>query len=429
MLLQENKKKDEKQTDTILAESLKLIMASSGLLLNLINNLLDVKKVNSEMMDSFPMSSVIARSAIKDTIDFCQPLASISGVSVVTDYGNGRKNDFMVVSNALRLQQVLINLVSNAIKYTEEESQICIRIRPTIMTDVEYMIDHALASSRDDNSNDGVSKKDLSLSNHSVLCFSISDCGPGIAPHQADRLFRRFARLDNKPTRALGGGNKVGQPSGTGLGLNLCQLFLHRMNGEIWATNNSNGIGSTFSFFLPLAIDNNPNIDSRITAPVEMSNNRCRSFEDLSLTTSQLRILLVDDVLINRKVIGRMVKLIGIVDIVTVDSGENALIELFKNGPYDLVISDLQMPGMSGTELCEAIMADTNGCLSRKPVVVGLTADTSVKVAENCSVAGMSAVMYKPISVIEMRDFFGTTVGRLKPGVWYTSNTEVLAAQ
>ena len=52
------------------------------------------------------MSSVIARSAIKDTIDFCQPLASISGVSVVTDYGNGRKNDFMVVSNALRLQQV-----------------------------------------------------------------------------------------------------------------------------------------------------------------------------------------------------------------------------------------------------------------------------------------------------------------------------------
>ncbi|OEU09274.1 two-component system sensory kinase [Fragilariopsis cylindrus CCMP1102] len=429
MLLQENKKKDEKQTDTILAESLKLIMASSGLLLNLINNLLDVKKVNSEMMDSFPMSSVIARSAIKDTIDFCQPLASISGVSVVTDYGNGRKNDFMVVSNALRLQQVLINLVSNAIKYTEEESQICIRIRPTIMTDVEYMIDHALASSRDDNSNDGVSKKDLSLSNHSVLCFSISDCGPGIAPHQADRLFRRFARLDNKPTRALGGGNKIGQPSGTGLGLNLCQLFLHRMNGEIWATNNSNGRGSTFSFFLPLAIDNNPNIDSRITAPVEMSNNRCRSFEDLSLTTSQLRILLVDDVLINRKVIGRMVKLIGIVDIVTVDSGENALIELFKNGPYDLVISDLQMPGMSGTELCEAIMADTNGCLSRKPVVVGLTADTSVKVAENCSVAGMSAVMYKPISVIEMRDFFGKTVGRLKPGVWYTSNTEVLAAQ
>jgi CheY-like chemotaxis protein len=325
--------------------------------------------------------------------------------------------------------QVLINLVSNAIKYTEEESQICIRIRPTVMTDVEYMIDHALASSRDDNSNDGVSKVDLSLSSHPVLCFSISDCGPGIAPHQADRLFRRFARLDNKPIRALGGGNKVGQPSGTGLGLNLCQLFLHRMNGEIWATNNSNGIGSTFSFFLPLAIDNSPNIDSRITAPVEMSNNRCKSFEDLSLTTSQLRILLVDDVLINRKVIGRMVKLVGIADIVTVDSGQNALIELFKNGQYDLVISDLQMPGMSGTELCEAIMADTDGFLSRIPVVVGLTADTSIRVAENCRAAGMSAVMYKPISVAEMRDFFETTVGRLKPGVWYTSNTEVLAAQ
>jgi CheY-like chemotaxis protein len=416
-------------------------------------------------MDSFPLSSVIARSAINDTIDFCQPLASISGVSVVTEYGNDNKNDFMVVSNALRLQQVskasschgdsflflvliilhltntfllyyfilflqvLINLVSNAIKYTEEESQLCIRIRPTVMTDVEYMIDHALASSRDDNSIDGVSKKDLYLPSHPVLCFSISDCGPGIDPRQADRLFRRFSRLDNKPTRALGGNNKVGQPSGTGLGLNLCQLFLQRMNGEIWATNNSNGTGSTFSFFLPLAVDNNPNTDSRITTPVEMSNNRCKSFEDISLTTSQLRILLVDDVLINRKVIGRMVKLVGISDIVTVDSGQNALIELFKNGPYDLVISDLQMPGMSGTEMCQAIMADTNGCLSRLPVVVGLTADTNVNVAENCRVAGMSAVMYKPISVAEMRDFFETTVGRLKPGVWHTSSSEVLAAQ
>jgi len=380
-------------------------------------------------MDEFPLSPVVARSAIKDTIDFCQPLASISGVAVVTDYGEIKKYDYQVVSNALRLQQVLINLVSNAIKYTSEGSQIRISIKPTVMADVELKMEHALASSRDNSSNSvGVvdPTKKIVPSNSPVLCFSISDCGPGIAPQQAYRLFRRFARLDSKPTRALGGSNKVGQPSGTGLGLNLCQLFLQRMNGEIWATNNSDDRGSTFSFFLPLAA--NSNIDSRIiAAPVA---KRCRSFEDLAITTAQLRVLLVDDVLINRKVIGRMIKLVGVSDIVTADSGKNALRELSENGPYDLVITDLQMPGMSGTELCEAIMSDETSSISTPPIVVGLTADTSVKVAVECRASGMSNVLYKPISVAEMREFFESSVMRLRSGVWYTSrNNEVLVAQ
>jgi len=425
MLLQQ-----KHDADKVLVESLKLIMASSGLLLNLINNLLDVKKVNSEMMDDFPMSPVIATSAIRDTIDFCQPLASISGVSVVPEYGEDRGFDYNVVSNPLRLQQVLINLVSNAIKYTSEQSKIKITIQPTIMTEVELQMKGSLASSRDCSSKkiDGNAVKDPLHSSTPVLVFSISDCGPGIAPHQADRLFRRFARLDSKPSRALGGSNKVGQPSGTGLGLNLCQLFLQRMNGEIWAINNSNGKGSTFSFFLPLAADSI--INPQIAAPLSVSKRR-PSFEDLELSTTQLKVLLVDDVLINRKVIGRMVKLLGVSDIVTADSGESALIELSENGPYDLVITDLQMPGISGTELCEAIMSGKTCPMNQLPVVVGLTADTSSKVAENCRASGMSNVLYKPISVIEMREFFETSVMLLRPGVWFTGRgkSTVLCAQ
>lgn len=467
MLLQQKKK----SADAVLVESLRLIMASSGLLLNLINNLLDVKKVNSEsksdqvesvalfvdgisraafltwflpstvkkklVMDDFPLSAVTAASAIQDSIDFCQPLASISGVNVIAEYGHGvEKEAFKVVSNSLRLQQVLINLVSNAIKYTAEQSKIRISVEPKSLADVEVMIQNSLASSRDTSNSkkidDGSSRSSrisAEDSNTPVLCFSISDCGPGIAPHQADRLFRRFARLDSKPTRVLGGSNKVGQPSGTGLGLNLCQLFVQRMNGEIWAVNNSNGKGSTFSFFLPLAADSP--ICPQIASPAPLSK-RSRSFEDLDICTTQLRVLLVDDVLINRKVIGRMVKTVGVSDIVTADSGENALLELSENGPYDLVITDLQMPGMSGTDLCEAIMSGEICCpTNRLPVVVGLTADTSVKVAENCRASGMSKVLYKPISVVEMMDFFETSVMRLRPGVWDTSggNGTVLCAQ
>ena len=466
MLLQQYTPKNE-QPDSNLVGSLKLIMASSGLLLNLINNLLDVKKFDSEsklravvpvgfydyilflnvilvntninerkktytwnflVMDKFPLSPVIARSAIQDTIDFCQPLASISGVAVVTDYGEGQIMDYQVLSNALRLQQVLINLVSNAIKYTSEESEIRISIKPAVKVDLESKIVDAVASSRDDSSNKDNPNNTIASSSP-ILCFSITDCGPGIAPHEADRLFRRFARLDQKPIRALGGSNKVGQPSGTGLGLNLCQAFVQQMNGEIWATNNSNGKGSTFSFYLPLAAESIPG--SKIAATSLARATRFGSFQDLSITTSEMRILLVDDVLINRKVIGRMVKLVGVSDIVTVDSGPSALREIAENGPYDLVITDLQMPEMSGSELCTAIISDDSSPNIRKPVVVGLTADTSVKMAETCRKCGMSTVLYKPISVIEMREFFEKTVLRLQPGVWLAGfgSGEIVSAQ
>jgi len=447
MLLQQK----ENAKDAVLIESLRLIMASSGLLLNLINNLLDVKKVNSEMMDEFPLSPVTAASSIQDTIDFCQPLASISGVGVVTEFGGDNQmqlpyHEYKVVSNALRLQQVLINLFSNAIKYTSEHSEIRIRIEPTDLQDVESRMDKALASSRGNTANDR-QQKQCPAGNASmpVLCFSISDSGPGIAPHQADRLFRRFARLDAQPTRVLGGSKGSGQPSGTGLGLNLCQLFVQRMHGEIWATNNNRnngtdggGVGSTFSFYLPLVVPDAADLVAASALAAASSAKqptnkplfkRSLSIEDLDLCTSQLRILLVDDVLINRKVIGRMIKLVGVEDVVVADSAEAAL-ELLDTScsggdddsediPFDFVITDLQMPGMSGTDLAKAIFSSRTHRQQRLPVVVGLTADTSVKVATDCEEAGMSEVLYKPISVVEMRDFFETAVPRLRPGVWH----------
>ena len=203
-------------------------------------------------------------------------------------------------------------------------------------------------------------------------------------------------------------------------------MFVQRMQGEIWATNNDSR-GSTFSFFLPLTTDTT--IDLHIATPIPTTKRR-RSFKDLSISIAQLRVLLVDDVLINRKVIRQIIKMVGVSDIVTTDSGENALRELSENGPYDLVITDLQMPGMSGVELCKRIMEGKNCLSSILPVVVGLTADTSVKVAENCKSVGMSNVLYKPISVVEMREFFETSVMGLTPGMWYTGrNNIILSAQ
>jgi two-component system sensor histidine kinase EvgS len=372
-------------------------------------------------MEEFPLASLSAAGPIKDAVSFCLPLASISNVNIVTDLRTAE--NAIVKSNALRLQQVLINLVSNAIKYTKRGSDICIQIRSTTLGCAKKMISSAIVSSK--NGDDGGYGDEST-----VLVFSVSDHGPGILLDQADRMFRRYARLDTQPTRTLGS-NNVGQPSGTGLGLHLCELFVERMNGRIWVTNNGKDVGgSCFSFYLPLiscaaheTIEDPGMLNrSRVSYCHPNSIDKQGGLDEMQDEGSVFdrRVLYVDDILINRKVIGRMLKKIGISNPVTMESGKEALEELSTNR-YDLVITDLQMPGMSGTELSAAIQDSNNE--STPPIVVGFTADTSSDATERCSKSGMSDVLYKPITLWEMKDYFETTVPNLKLGIWHKASS------
>ena len=419
-----------------------------------------------KVMEEFPLTLFPASEPIRDAIGFCLPLASISNVRVKADYGDPENSTrhAVVRSNALRLQQVLINLISNAIKYTntdgESEAVISISLRVATVEDADWRMKRALASSRDappeveapEHPTTGsvpdrwsAKKKD-----EKVLLFGVSDGGPGIDQVRADRLFRRFGRLDNKPQRTLGG-NQVGQPSGTGLGLHLCQLFVQRMDGQIWATNNRDGAaGATFFFCLPLGPEKIPRTrpkmrpsvrkvrkptkkrerqrdrrprpryssekkrdtdgssgDSRSKIPrmieCETDTSTLSSNDSDRIDIYERRLLIVDDTLINRKILGRMLKKIGFTEFSTVASGQAALQELY-NHRYDLVITDLQMPGMSGTELSEVIHGITDEFF-QPPVVVGLTADTSLETAERCKASGMKDVIHKPITVEELTEF------------------------
>jgi len=451
------------------SESLKLIMASSGLLLNLINNMLDVKRITEGMMDEFPVTSLSASEPIREAIGFCLPLASISNVNIVVDYGvtgieKPSTEHAVVRSNALRLQQVLINLISNAIKYTNADGQsksvICVSLRETTIGDVEGRMGRALTSSRAETSNTGNYRSDQwaeKSSEEKTLVFSVSDCGPGIDTNQAHRLFRRFGRLDNKPKRTLGG-NTVGQPSGTGLGLHLCELFVQRMGGQIWATNNNkNRPGATFSFCLPLGFENTTTTTTKqhhrklatmkqprpstrhrqqrtndkqgllannflensrqkqsfnsSTVSLDGNNGAEASVSSKTISVFERRVLVVDDILINRKILHRMLKQIGFTKLCTVGSGQAALTELYQHR-YDLVITDLQMPQMNGMELSEAIHKIDDEFF-QTPVVVGLTADTCPETVERCKCSGMSEVIHKPITVEELRDFFDRQISPL----------------
>ena len=259
-------------------------------------------------------------------------------------------------------------------------------------------MDHALATGERQPTTEG----DASQDEKKVLVISVADSGPGIPAGQENKLFGKFMMLSSQSSQ-----KKVGQPTGSGLGLNLCLKFVQLMHGNIWVTNNPTG-GSTFSFYIPMVSE------KPIVAP---SNEKAQpQMQDMSLTPehratfSKHRVLFVDDTLINRKVFTRMLQRIGISQQQTVGSGPEAL-DALKTNEFDLVLTDVQMPGMSGTELCEAI--HSSDWLRQKPVVIGLTADTSQAVEDNCIDSGMADVLHKPITVNEMRVYFETVVGPL----------------
>lgn len=335
-------------------------------------------------MENFELHSVPAVAPIRDAADFCRPLAKISGVTL-----DLQLMDCAVQANALRLQQVVINLISNAIKYTPNGSTISIRSETTTLAKVREQTNEALVigpPSDKEETNEDVETP--------VVVVSVSDAGTGIAPGQEGRLFRKFSQLDSEQQNPS---ETVGQPKGTGLGLNLCLRFTQLMKGNIWVSNNTDGPGSTFSFYLPLvkATTTSTSDTTESSKPTECPPN---PQTPSTVETSNLRVLVVDDILINRKVLERMLRKIGVEVVKVAESGEDALLELDK-ATYDLIISDLQMPGMSGFELSEKIRdksIETN--------VVGLTADTSPDLYGQCVASGMVDVIHKPITVVDLHD-------------------------
>lgn len=298
-----------------------------------------------------------------------------------------------VKANPLRLSQIMINLISNAVKYGPEDSYVNVSSRVLSKKHADQEIaDKALATgNKTPTSYDG-----------RVVVISVCDEGSGIRMEHCDRLFGRFAQFEAEDSL----NNGVGQPSGTGLGLSLCAEFVSRMEGQIWAQNIPPK-GCCFSFYLPLSEETVPIAQAAITPENNISVSDQYSTKGSGrsrLPHLPLRILLVDDTKINLKVFGRMLEKLHVGTVKSVDSGEKAL-ALVRSQEFDLVITDLHMPGMQGTELSAAICnEETIG--RRRPIVVGLTADQSEKVEAECREAGMFMVLHKPITQQALGDFF-----------------------
>jgi signal transduction histidine kinase len=406
-------------------EAMSLVMVSSRLLLTLINNMLDVRKCDANMMSEFELVPTEVYQPLDDAVNFCRPFGLLSNVQI--DFASVHIKNVYALSDPLRLQQIVINLVSNSIKHSPIGCTITIKASVSSLEDAELLVQQALCSGNQQNGllaiADGESTEIPSTKSTKVVVVSVSDTGVGIDVEQAGKLFQQFSQLDeptttNHSTASTAiSGTSVGQPSGTGLGLNLCLKFVHRMGGKIWASNNPpEQKGANFSFYLPLhSSGDKTTTDTTLSNHVSLDDHGTKGNHGgvgdavPSLTSSvaaaDLRVLVVDDTFINLKVLDRMLKMIGVQYVVCVDSGPGAL-AILENDTFHLVISDIQMPGMSGIELCETILRHDSIHDTKQPVIVGLTAEDSKTLDEHCTKAGMSCVLHKPITAHQLKDFF-----------------------
>ncbi|MEO5594133.1 MAG: two-component regulator propeller domain-containing protein [Chitinophagaceae bacterium] len=268
-------------------------------LLMVINDILDFSKIESGKME-LEEKDFDLRTCVEEVLDVFGAKAAQAGLDLIyqLDYNVPEQ----IIGDATRLRQVLINLVSNAVKFTQQ-GEIFVKIYQQPAT------------------------KEGQLQ----LCFEIMDSGIGIPSDKLERLFKAFSQVDSSTTRKYGG---------TGLGLVICEKLVGLMGGVI-KVSSTPGQGSVFSF--TIATKAGSTAEKRVISS---------SMEDLA----GKRILVVDDNLINRTILRVLLEQWKMIPVLASGSPE-ALVVLSKDNNFDLVLTDMHMPKMNGVELTRKIKA------------------------------------------------------------------------
>ncbi|OQX20995.1 MAG: hypothetical protein BWK80_34805 [Desulfobacteraceae bacterium IS3] len=286
------------------------IRSSAHILLGIIDDILDYSKIEAGKMDLESVSFNLYE--IMDNLsDMFSGRVSGKGVELVIFIDKDVPTS--LVGDPLRLGQVLINLVSNALKFTEK-GEIVIKVRNEELRSGHLIKGAALLNSQ-----------------FSILTFSVSDTGIGIAPEHLNKLFTSFTQADGSTTRQYGG---------TGLGLTISKRLVEMMGGKIWVQS-SPGKGSTFYF----------------TAKFLQHQQASRQKPELPPELIGMKTLIVDDSAVFREFMQEILEHLGL-NAASAGSGAEALAKLEtarKNDPFRLIFMDWKMPGMDGFETIKAI--------------------------------------------------------------------------
>ena len=322
-----------------------LIGSSGRLLLALINDILDVSRIEAGhlQLTSAPFG---VRGAGEGVVALMRERALAKGLALRLEMRPSE--DVHLMGDAIRIQQILFNLVGNAIKFTETGTvKVTITVEPAGGADV-------------------------------TLLLEVSDTGIGIAASAMPTLFDRFTQADSTTMRRYGG---------SGLGLAITREIVQLMGGTI-ATTSTPGLGSRFVVSVP----------SRRVERSDVVPAATAASADAATPRAALRILVAEDNDVNQILINALLTRMG--HVVHLVANGSLAVEAVRRGQYDLVLMDLQMPGMDGMEATHAIRA-LDGPQAGLPIVA-MTANAFDEDRQACLAAGMDDYVAKPIDVEEL---------------------------
>ena len=350
----------ELMLDTELApdqrRSLRLVQSAGETLLTLLNDILDLSKIEAEQLtlESIPFD---LRYLLESTASLLGARTADLPIELAVDVGADVPH--LVIGDPTRLRQVLSNLVGNALKFTERG---------------EVVLSASVASLSE---------------GQAVIRFAVRDTGIGIPLDKRASIFEEFTQADASMTRKYGG---------TGLGLSIARRLVARMGGEISLTSEV-GEGSEFSFSLPLAIETERQVPAHGNVPL-----------------GGHRMLVVDDNATNRRVVCAMLRHaeVTVDEAASAAEGLKALRRASQEGqPYSIALIDAQMPGRDGFELAADIRADPT--LAGTVRLLMLTSTGQRGDVQRCRDVGIEGYLMKPLSRSDLLGAASTLLGAHGP--------------
>ncbi|WP_299937577.1 ATP-binding protein [uncultured Pelagimonas sp.] len=339
------------------------IFNSTNALLDVINEVLDFSQITANKVSLYyePFS---LRSLISDIAILLSAKTAYKGLGLHVHYDDDVPSDF--VGDASKIRQILLNLVGNAIKFTDAGH---------ISISVSY----------DQSAPAGALKLD------------VSDTGCGISPDQIGQVFSAFEQADSTPSA---------RSEGTGLGLAISLAFVERMGGDL-TVQSVQGQGATFTVSLDLEVQ--AAVDETASKAPSLDRTAARSVrtpapntlaEPQGLRAQGMKILVAEDNMTNQLVVGKMLQNSG-AEISYAKNGALA-VKAFENAEYDLILMDLSMPVMGGLEATKIIRRYEEKTGRTKCKILAVTANTQKSDAKACRAVGMDGFLAKPFRKKEL---------------------------
>ncbi|MEM7656585.1 MAG: PAS domain S-box protein [Bacteroidota bacterium] len=334
------------------SEMVETIRFSGENLLTIINDILDFSKIEAGKLE-LESQPYALRDSLLTVIDLLSTRSAKKGLYL--DLKIDEDLPHFVASDPTRLSQILMNLIGNGIKFTENGG-VTLRV--------------------------SIAPKEFqeATPKQQILLFQVVDTGIGIPQEKLNRLFQTFSQVDASITRRFGG---------TGLGLAISKRLVELMGGQIWVSSRE-GAGSRFSFTLPIDL------------PEEAQTSRTSRAKDYSRPlNTDLKVLIVEDNAINQKVAARSLKKLGL-EAEVAGNGEEAL-DALELATYDLIFMDMQMPVMDGLTATREIRRRYPDD-PRQPLIIAMTANAMAEDRQRCLDAGMNDYISKPIRLDDIRN-------------------------